>query len=175
MLFALLVSSVASNLIGTLHPSHLSQYKNKLTTAAGLADIYYLTQFDTGKWSFASFDLMWTLDLDVNWESACLLFKDFSTTSNVNDLFYASEYLRTKTGKKCTIQLGANDFALATKALDDPENLRVAYQAIVIEIVSKINHLKWKMIKSFLMKSSRHVELTWQQREMIWFQKWLNW
>ena len=49
MLFALLVSSVASNLIGTLHPSHLSQYKNKLTTAAGLADIYYLTQFDTGK------------------------------------------------------------------------------------------------------------------------------
>jgi len=50
MLFALLVSSVASNLIGTLHPSHLSQYKNKLTTAAGLADIYYLTQFDTGKY-----------------------------------------------------------------------------------------------------------------------------
>ena len=48
MLFALLVSSVASNLIGTLHPSHLKQYKNKLTTAAGLADIYYLTQFDTG-------------------------------------------------------------------------------------------------------------------------------
>lgn len=51
MLFALLVSSVASNLIGTLHPSHLSQYKNKLTTAAGLADIYYLTQFDTGKYN----------------------------------------------------------------------------------------------------------------------------
>ena len=74
----------------------------------------------------------------MNWESACLLFKEFSTPSNVNDLFYASEYLRTKTGKKCTIQLGANDFALATKALDDPENLRVAYQAIVIEIVSKI-------------------------------------
>ena len=49
MLFALLVSSVASNLIGTLHPSHLNQYKNKLTTAAGLADLYYLTQFDTGK------------------------------------------------------------------------------------------------------------------------------
>ena len=81
-----------------------------------------------------SFDL---LDLDVNWESACLLFKDFSTPSNVNDLFYASEYLRTKTGKKCSIQLEKGDFAIATKALENPENLRVAYQAIVIEIVSK--------------------------------------
>ena len=57
MLFALLVSSVASNLIGTLHPSHLSQYKNKLTTAAGLADIYYLTQFDTGKNKVSHVDL----------------------------------------------------------------------------------------------------------------------
>jgi len=120
MLFALLVSSVASNLIGTLHPSHLNQYKNKLTTAAGLADLYYLTQFDT--------------DLDVNWESACLVYKDFSSISNVNDLFYASEYLRSKTGQKCTLQLEAGDFAIATKALENPENLRVAYQAIVIEI-----------------------------------------
>ena len=81
-----------------------------------------------------SFDI---LDLDVNWESACLLYKDFSSPSNVNDLFYASEYLRTKTGKKCSIQLEKGDFAIATKALENPENLRVAYQAIVIEIVSK--------------------------------------
>ena len=155
MLFALLVSSVASNLIGTLHPSHLKQYKNKLTTAAGLADIYYLTQFDTGRdlrtvrvgpffYGTVSHSLCESqstsfgiLDLDVNWESACLLYKEFSSPSNVNDLFYASEYLRTKTGKKCSIQLEKGDFAIATKALENPENLRVAYQAIVIEIVSK--------------------------------------
>ena len=56
---------------------------------------------------------------------------------SINDLFYASEYLRTKTGKKCSIQLEKGDFAIATKALENPENLRVAYQAIVIEIVSK--------------------------------------
>ena len=80
-----------------------------------------------------SFDLS---DLDVNWESACLVYKDFSSISNVNDLFYASEYLRSKTGQKCTLQLEAGDFAIATKALENPENLRVAYQAIVIEIVS---------------------------------------
>lgn len=60
----------------------------------------------------------------------------------MNDLFYASEYLRTTTGKKCTIQLGANDFAISTKALEDPENLRVAYQAIVIEIVSKVVYFR---------------------------------